>query len=382
MRSKLLMATAGVFVLLCTVVSYGQYGSDPTDRNFVAYKLTTAQEAQFDPTALAASPFWSKAVDCPSVDYVFVSPANNGVTTVFTGEDDAQLTVYTAYGANGLYFYFKVMDNMWVDYQVDCGGNPFGCTGDWANDAIDFALEPTTYASLTPTMFPLNNGWSQDCAQYQLRFGGAEAPTFFRFNYWNSTWDGVDASLAISWTGITFADAQSRYGIRNKIIPTTQSNVRVQEWLIPWHAVGNPEGTPVGAMPAVGASICAYYGYNDVDADATSQSGLKELRSGSGDQMNCAVRLPDGRLDSWSTVLFGPALDDQAASATPPCLQSSIRNQNMVSHSAFNGQYRADYYGVNGQRLTTRNGKLINHGLAIERKTYSNGAVVPMKVVK
>jgi hypothetical protein len=387
MRSSFLLATAGIALLLCTAVSFGQYGQEPTDRIFVAYKLTAAQEAQFNVATSGASEFWGLLTGCSAIDYIYITPQNNGLNRtdgtgpVFTGEDDAQLTVYLAYGDSGLYFYFKVQDNNWVDYQVDCGGNPFGCTGDWANDAIDFALDPLAPEVHTLASFPLGNGWTKECAQYQLRFGGSEAPTFMRFNFWDNNYDGAVGVDPIKWQNFLFADAAGTYGILNKIVSTADDNIRIQEWLIPWRTVGNPEKTPVGACPAEGAMISAYFGYNDVDGDAVSQANLKELRTGTGDQMN-AIRLDNGIQDSWSTILFGPSLTTQNESAQ--CGMAGVRLPGTAQHQVVDGKIvRTEYYGLNGQRLTVRNGKLMTspHSVVIERKIFANGVVTPKMIV-
>jgi hypothetical protein len=389
MKSNFLLACAGVFLLLCTAISFGQYGCDPTDRTFVAYKLTPDEEKQFNVADVASSPFWSKMIDCGNIDHIILTPSNNGLVGVkFPGEDDAQLTTYIAYGDSGMYFYFKVQDNNWVDYQLGCtaGGGFTWCTGDWANDAIDFGIDPFAPDQHTLSSFQLcatctgGNGWTKTCAQYQLRFGGAEAPTQMQFNFFDNAWDGLDVYKAIKWQGFTFAVAASTYGILNKIIPTSQSNVRVQEWRIPWRSLGNPEQTPVGQIPAIGGKISGYFGYNDVDADATSQSGVKELRTGTGDLMN-AVTLPSGIKDSWSTVLFGPAMDTQSASGN--CSTIGVRQPDYMMHVAGAKIVSSEYFSVNGQHLAVRNGKPIvpAHTLVIERKIDVNGVVYPHMIV-
>ena len=249
-------------------------------------------------------------IDCDSIDYIHLTPFHNAWDTSithFTGDTDAQIWVYLAYGDSGVYFYFQVEDNNWLEYQVDCD-NIFDCAGEELYDAIDFALEPTSPNQLTKAMCFLNNGWTKTCAQYVLRFGGQEPPIFLFFNYYNKNWNGIDSSQAINLSrGIMFNDAISQYGILNKIVPTNATDLRIQEWFIPWRAIGNPEQQPMVSCPNVGTKISAYFGYNDVDASNYDQ--VKELCTGNGDLTNCTVRLPNGRLDSWSTILFGPSLD-------------------------------------------------------------------------
>jgi hypothetical protein len=375
MKVNLVLTATGLFLLLCTTVSFGQdYGCNPTDRTFIAYKLTHAEETQFNVANTGASDFWNLMINCNAIDFVYLSPQNNGLAgVVFNGEDDAQLTVYLAYGDSGMYFYFKVEDNNWVDYQIDCGPSPFGCTGDWANDAIDFALDPIAPDVHTLASFPINNGWTKECAQYQLRFGGSEAPTFMRFSFFDANWDGSVGVDPIKWQSFLFADAASTYGLLNKIISTADNNTRIQEWRIPWRTIGNPEATPVNACPSEGTIISAYFGYNDVDGDAVSQANLKELRTGTGDQMN-AIRLGNGIMDTWSSILFGPALDARTSIASHQPYMNRIVNTKVL---------RTEYFGLNGQRLAVRNGKPVApaHTLVIERKIDVNGVAYPHMIV-
>jgi hypothetical protein len=372
----------GLF-MFCATVSGDQYGCDPTDRTFVAYRLCPVEEATFRITDYALSSFWYRMLDCPTVDYIYISLLNNGVAdTGLTNEDDANITVYLAYGDSGLYIFYKVADNCWV--------NP-ALPGAWVNDAADFSLDPIAPNARTPQSFPVSNdyGTTKTSARYLLQFG-TFAPANMWYCFLDPLWQSSgNPDSAINWNTafISIETAQSQHGITGSIKPVVQGyeNIRLQEWRIPWRSIGNPNAHGLGQCPNLDDQISAYFGYNDVDTTATATSAVKKLRTGSGDYTSYPGTTP---IDPWSTILFGPNMDER----TSNCLMHkgrrsfmikadgcaiSVRQPQLADQFPDSKIARIEYFNLSGQRLNMRNNKptpSIN-AIIIERKTRVNGIV-------
>jgi hypothetical protein len=248
-------AALSVATLLLWCRAHAQ--EDPHDWVLKSYRISASQEASFARDGIL-SPFWSvwdrtNSGGAASLDYIDMTTTQNAWCTdggSFSGPDDAELIVRSAYGANGLYLYFEVHDDNWQD-------------GTGESNALDFMLDTMSSREIrecNPLSCLVQPSWSWSLTphsiQFQVTTGGGSVPSNIRVNYF----DGAN----MYWGNEPIANLATTYGGANIDVVVPRQSVRVLEMYIPWAWVGANGG--VGSLPAEGRDIALYAGYLDIDA--------------------------------------------------------------------------------------------------------------------
>jgi hypothetical protein len=225
--------------------------------HLVAHGLTAEQEIGFSQKTGQPASFWRSL----PADAVVLDAKNSGAEgSAFSivHNADINVTVKAAHSRRGLYLYFEITD----DRFIDSIGESYNST-----DAIEVLLDGQSSAVInTPekTAF-LNPGWGLTLStrQYQVATGGVQWPTAMRRNL-PSPWD-------MAYKTWSLADAKQRFGI--VVRHSKQGRMkRVQEWFLPWSELS---GGTLADEPAVGTALGLALGYNDQD---TQGGPVKRLR--------------------------------------------------------------------------------------------------------
>ncbi len=229
----------------------GNAAAAPDDAVLVVYGLSAEQEKQFDGSDRKLSPFWQLLGD--THDRIAMTqkrnaPQPNNFSIV--QNHDARLKIKAARSAAGLYLYFEVMDNRFVDVA--------DMDNYYHYDALDVLLDSRSAQEIGAgdinRTFVIRY-WSitLTTVQYQVAFGETVPPAVFRRSF-ADPWD-------MNYSALTIEEGKQRHGIEidHAVI---DKFTRAQEWFIPWSEAGNgglPEEPPMGAR--LGFSP----GYNDHD---------------------------------------------------------------------------------------------------------------------
>ena len=231
----------------------------------LAYGLTADQERTFAADPRAVSAFWNAIDD--RHDRIFMDQRNNnreGTAFSAVNSRDAELLVKAAHSARGLYLYFEVTDNQFLNYDPSLNGY---LNTDCLSVLLDskpssVILDPTNAHNY------MNQDWGLylSTVQYQVAFGSDAPPPMFRFNY-ADPWD-MNFKLE------TFANARAQKGIQVRWVKLDRFH-RAQEWLIPWTAIGQPND--ISAEPAVGTRLAFCPSYTDRDQGGEDPGTPKTL---------------------------------------------------------------------------------------------------------
>jgi hypothetical protein len=273
---------------------------NPADSVLVAYALTGDQESQFTAFPKTISPFW-QTISERQLDHISMSARSHGsrdatFNPVIT--HDCNMTVWAAYGADGLYLLFDINDDNDVPWPNEWTGT--------ANeqfyihyDAVDVLIDGHSIKEITD---PENKHWflsrsfalTHTTRQYQVASGTRqEKPTGFV----RSTPDPWDMHGRF----VTFEEAEKFHGIQIKLVKTKPFH-KAQEWFIPWQEIGHG----LREEPPAGTRFAFTAGFNDRDAGEHMEPGVTS--SGGSIKASNAIRWI-GRTDPWSS---GPA------NGTPP----------------------------------------------------------------
>jgi endo-1,4-beta-xylanase len=231
----------------------------------LAYGLTADQEKTFGIDPRAVSAFWHGIDD--SHDHIFMDQRNNnreGSTFSAVNTRDAELLVKAAHSARGLYLYFEATDNQFLNYDPTLNSY-------FNTDCLSVLLDSKP-SSVILDPNNAHNYLMQDwglylsTVQYQIAFGNDAPPLMFRFNY-GDPWD-------MNFKFETFANARAQKGIEVRWVKLDRFH-RVQEWFIPWTAIGQPGD--VSAEPAVGTRLAFAPSYVDRDQGGEDPGTPKTL---------------------------------------------------------------------------------------------------------
>jgi hypothetical protein len=226
----------------------------------LAYGLTTAQEQSFAATPDRVSPFWS-AIDAShdSLEMLPKTHAREGHQFSIVTTADARVKVKAAHSARGLYLYYEVTDNYFMEADED--PNEYHKI-----DALDALIDSKSSTELNDPsnrLQAINAEWNLylTTTQYQVAFGRDRAPRVMR-HIFADPWDVVFNKV------VAIADVERYHGLKihHAKIDTLR---RAQEWFLPWSKFGFKK------EPMVGKRIAFSLGYNDTDPG----SAAKELRS-------------------------------------------------------------------------------------------------------
>lgn len=313
-------------------------GVDPSDSVLVAYKLTSAQSAQFNPSDTTVSPFWDLIAE-KDHDYWKLLPSTSNYQqggTGFANDSDAQVTMKAAYDSNGVYFYFKVLDNTWDPNSLDPN------TG-WQSDVVDLYIDNQSSDSINaadPSTEFTNGHFTSTSEQYWIPVGGDGAPAQIGLNYWD-----VDQS---SFTNTTPDTAGASQKIK---LVKLDSMTRVLEMFIPWKSVGLNGVTDPGP---VGTHYAIAGGYNDADG-GTFIGCLRAFNNGDPYQTD---------KNYWANLELGSLISDQPTGVkkVPGLHCSKVALQKIIKSEYFNlaGRKIENLHNINKYHYLIRQDLLEN----------------------
>jgi len=341
------------FLVISILISQQSFAasSDPNDEILLFYPLSEAEQTSFSTDDGIVSSFWT--TNWIDRDYIDMTTAlnSNPNSAPWSGSDDARITIKAAASPEGLFFYCKVTDDIWVD--------PVSGTGAWKYDAVDLFFDNKTSEEILAggSSIMVNPAWKWALTftsqQYQVWMGSAALPTTFAFNYYDN--------LFFTWSQntVSFDQASLHYdGMKMEIIIEDNTN-KVQEWFIPWSWVGT--GGISGPINQ-GKRFAFTGGYNDMDGDGSS---VGEIRWKNIDPFGGGNSLEE-HAASWGDL---EAAEDLQTGIYAP-LQRSTRLK-----SASVGT--KEFFNLKGERIRRR-----SHndgyesrftGITIERSTLQDG---------
>lgn len=263
------------------------------------YKLSADQEVMFNASDGEISAFWH-AWDDPDVvlDHIELNCTYNGnylgneySDVGFTDEEDARMWVRAAWGENGIYLYFEVRDDQFVDHAVTRShgdGTPHtAAEASWYNDAMDLYFDKFSTEMLygTQEVLFINYKFNRvtiNMRQVQYQFGSmGSVPETFSYNEVIKDPDGL--YLFTEDRDFTFERAETEAdGLIAEIIAGSDKGLddvtQVMEWYFPWSQVGANGGTDA---PSAGESKSVAFacGYNDADEGATDSDFIRWWRA-------------------------------------------------------------------------------------------------------
>jgi hypothetical protein len=262
----------------------------------IAYGLTAEQEQSFGADPKLVSAFWNQIDDAhDSIRMAQTTHAREGSTFSVVHTRDALLTVKAAHSARGLYLCFAATDNQFLPFDPDP-------TGYYQTDAVAVLLDSQSSAVINdPINAPryMNQEWGLflSTTQYQIAFGRDQAPPMFRFNY-ADPWD-------MNFRFETFENAKAQKGIVVRWVKVDKFH-RVQEWFIPWTAIGRPGD--IASEPAVGTRLGFAPSYTDRDKGG-EDPGLPKTLTWIGKTSPWAFAATRGDAPKgWGDIEIGPGI--------------------------------------------------------------------------
>jgi hypothetical protein len=231
-----------------------------------AYHLSKEQEAGYNTTDGHLSCFW-RAWDLPGANPLDSAIVKSDSSTTSWGPvktpDDATIKLKLAWGDSGLYAMFEVLDDAWIGYV-----SPI----DFENDCVEFFLDPHSgrqlYSPGTPYFTAVDiSQLNETFLEFQFRFGGNPPAIEMVMHQWSAY------LVAQGCTQPRQCEPYIRYmidipidpldfGIKIEIIPSRgdQTNIRQQEWMIPWKFYGNSSNTHLPPAENDRRAMCFGYG--------------------------------------------------------------------------------------------------------------------------
>lgn len=284
---------------------------DKQDSVLISYGLNAEQEGSFSADDGAISPFW-KQID-ETKDMISMSPRSNapgGEAFNFVLTHDCRMSVKSAFGSEGIYLLFEIMDDSdvpWPNKLTATEAEIFYYNFDAVDvlmdsrDVADITSETQSHMFLSPGF-----GLTESSKQYQVACGTP-----------NERPDGFKRTIPDPWDFnskyITFDDAKEVLGIEIELL-TTDNFFKAQEWLIPWSEIG----TGIEEQPTPGSRLAFSPGFNDRDTGEHFPPG----RTSSGGSVKSAnalkwigkstpwahSHLREESPLGWGELLLGPVL--------------------------------------------------------------------------
>jgi len=285
--------------------------SNSNDSILISYGLTPELEKQFSANDNKVSEFWRLFDDQDHIKLTARNNAKDGATFNFVLTHDCNLTVRSAYGADGIYLLFEINDDndvAWPNELVGTENEQF-----YLNfDAIDVLMDSRSVDEICnpknrDIFFTRAFGLTTTTTQYQIACGTEkERPSGFQRSR-PDPWD-MDAKY------YTFEDARSQLGLEVENIKTDYF-YKAQELFIPWSEYGGG----LSGEPDAGTRLGFAAGYNDRDQGEHFPPGVTS--SGGSVHASNAIRWI-GKTDpwgagpsyakppyAWGEILIGPMLE-------------------------------------------------------------------------
>ncbi len=272
-----------------------------TAARFEAAALSPVDEKKFRFGDDRISEVWASLAD--RAPTLVLSPDGDKVeaTAFAAGGADATVRVRAAHGKAGLYFLFELQDDVATDATDNDDLN--------GQDAVALLLTSRPPAALWAgprgESF-VNAGWSitLDTAEIQSPFGAAKTPRHVRFG-WSDPWE---------WKAVVLPRAAlaKKRGIRIDV--SAPQKARVQEWFVPWSAVGMGG---VSAPPTPGTTLAFSLGFNDQDPDGTPQGARRSERLRLRGKSPWALDSQKGPNEAWGELVLLPPAGAAPAASRP-----------------------------------------------------------------
>ena len=264
-------------------------GADPSDSVLVSYGLTAEMEQQYSSRDNKISDFWSLIGE--DKDFIGMSARRNakdGTAFNFVLTHDCNMTVKSAYGADGIYLLFLINDDndvAWPNELVATENEQFYLEF----DAVDALMDSRSAEEISDPVnrdmfFTREFGLTVTTRQYQVACGTPkERPSGFQRSK-PDPWD-MDA------TYYTFEEAEEQFGVEIENLKTGYF-YKAQEWFIPWSEYGGG----LESEPDAGTRIGFSAGFNDRDEGEHFPPGVNS--SGGSVHASNAIRWI-GKSDPW-----------------------------------------------------------------------------------
>ena len=262
---------------------------DPGDSVLVSYGLTPELEKQFSSGDNKVSGFWNLIND--DLDYIRLTARKNakdGSTFNFVLTHDCNMSVKSAYGADGIYLLFEVNDDNDVAWPNELAGTENEQF--YLNfDAIDVLMDSRSVEKISDPdnidwFFQRGFGLTVTTKQYQIACGTQkERPTGFVRSR-PDPWD-----MAARY--YTFDEAKRKLGLEVENIKTDYF-FKAQEIFIPWSEYGGGLVKEPDARARLGFAA----GFNDRDMGEHFPPGVNT--SGGSVHASNSVRWI-GKKDPW-----------------------------------------------------------------------------------
>jgi len=353
-----------------------------------AYHLSLSQELQFSNADNSRSCFWlaweiptATRLDSAMAEGIAANTAWGPVET----PADETVIVKMGWGTKGLYVLYQVIDDAWIGYV-----SPI----DYENDAVELFLDPHSaqalYGAGTPYFTAVDiSQLTETYDQFQIRFGGNEPVEQFSLNWWNPTVIGTGCTqppqCVFYQRNLTFPEAFTTWGMAIEIIPPRgdETNIRRQEWMIPWALYGQPPGK--GSAPAEGDKLAMCFGYNDRDDGLEPSASAIRWRNAADPyafEVNPGTGLTT-TIDSWGEVDFVGDLNT-AANVTDTDISNLCNTgckQPLVNAMRQFKVQNTQYFTLAGQRVSNLN-TVPSRTIVLERSVLSNGTVNVKRIVR
>jgi pimeloyl-ACP methyl ester carboxylesterase len=262
---------------------------DPGDSVLVSYGLTPELEKQFSSGDNKVSGFWNLIDD--ELDYIWLSARENakdGSAFNFVLTHDCNMTVKSAYGADGIYLLFEINDDNDVAWPNELAGTENEQF--YLNfDAVDVLMDSRSVEEISDPdnidlFFQRGFGLTVTTKQYQIACGTEkERPTGFVRSR-PDPWD-----MAARY--YTFEEAKMKLGLEVENIKTDYF-YKAQEIFIPWSEYGDGLEQEPDARTRLGFAA----GFNDRDEGEHFPPGVNT--SGGSVHASNSIRWI-GKTDPW-----------------------------------------------------------------------------------
>jgi len=352
---------AGLLAVTLFVVNslYAQ-GYDPNDDVLTFLPITASQKAEFGTDDGVVSDFWTNNWTSDLIDMNTSLNSYPG-REPWSGSDDARVTVKAVADEEGMYFYFKVTDDIWVD--------PVAANDGWKYDAVDLMFDSKSSQEIVDggdaIMVMPSWGWSLTFTSMQLQvfMGAASLPEAFKMNYYDN--------LFFTWSENNVSMDQSAFlydGLSVEVIIEDNNN-KTQEWFIPWSWVGGGGG--VSSVTA-GQRFAFTCGYNDMDGDGASVGCLRWKNTDPfGPSPN---KTPSETVGSWGNLESKEAITVQQTSIFTSSARRHIPTASKVMSKT--------YFNLRGEKLPMINNRVLTKGMMIEKVQFVDGTSISRKIQK
>jgi hypothetical protein len=342
---KTFFALAGL--LFCAIETSATPVPNPTDAILVAYRLTPAQQDSFSTTDNKISTFWT--ADWSGRDYIdmntsdtFSVPGHNQ----WQGSGDCEMWVKAGADSMGLYLYFKVHDNVFVDSLM------YDSSVDCMETFID--LRPSSdMANLTPDQLAMPQfPWAITITsqQFEAWMGPSKTPGRIRYSNYDP--------LFLAWTPSIeqLPDLPAIYNGMSIEMVTLSSSEKVQEWFIPWNYIGT-QGVPMGD-PLVDRRFAFTCGYNDKD-NLTGPEKCIRWKKSDPFSSNESISM---NAQAWGDIYVqSDCCDPYITNRFKPAIKNKI--------------LKKLYFDISGRQVTSYEAGLSHTTVFIERKIFADGSV-------